>query len=245
MDKTNFNVTRLRRLENWKEIGWMRWVPTMAINTWQTSWFDLYDYLLEIVSQNLLKGRWHFLFYYNDGLCTICIWVKLKGEIIRRNEKLSLNFSIYATNTKSVFWTQNPHIIILSSLWLYCDSNLFLTIDVLLILERIRWHPFFFFQVIPLNIFPSHIFYRVIQIAKLALNHYDKTYISFVFIQNKLLTRVTSKLRYDTILISLLWKKWFNNHWTTQFYDLSFSCVYMTFSMTAYIYFQIKGIKIL
>ena len=190
MDKTNFNVTRLRRLENWKEIGWMRWVPAMAINTWQTSWFDLYDYLLEVVSQNLLKGRWHFLFYYNDGLCTICIWVKLKGEIIRRNEKLSLNFSIYATNTKSVFWTQNPHIIILSSLWLYCDSNLFLTIDVLLILERIRWHPFFFFQVIPLNIFPSHIFYRVMHKAKLALDQYDKNYIIFVFIQNILFARV-------------------------------------------------------
>ena len=136
------------------------------------------------------KGKMTFLFYYNDGLCTICIWVKLKGEIIRRNEKLSLNFSIYATNTKSVFWTQNPHIIILSSLWLYCDSNLFLTIDVLLILERIRWHPFFFFQVIPLNIFPSHIFYRVMHIAKLALDHYDKNYIIFVLIPNILFARV-------------------------------------------------------
>ena len=150
------------------------------------------------------KGKMTFLFYYNDGLCTICIWVKLKGEIIRRNEKLSLNFSIYATNTKSVFWTQNPHIITLSSLWLYCDSNLFLTIDVLLILERIRWHPFFFFQVIPLNIFPSHIFYRVMHIAKLALDHYDKNYIIFVFIQNILFAvRKRSRLLYIALLISL------------------------------------------
>ena len=31
-------------------------------------------------------------------------------------------------------------------------------------LEWIGWHPFFFFQVIPLNIFPSHIFYRVVKV---------------------------------------------------------------------------------